>query len=309
MSMRLWHFEWAFGLECYGFPFRSDMNRVSVSKDIKQYVARRSLIFVPTPDVLERALEMMDYNNTASRKTEERQRFEAFGLGPWEYTIMPAHRQWKSFKPSYLPPLYHHTPDGTVVPLDFDSYEYEDLPRFTAMVHPLVVVLFLKMSPPDIHGHPPTIQEGVITHLVKIIANWPCWIHNRFVPPPLFPKRKRNDSDSIPCYCPLCFAEPSESSSITPESEYSSSVHSDILPAHDAPDLYSTNADMVTSWQGQLEDVGVHRLHGGDNLIVEYARESVESPEDVLRRLKEEDGKRWSLATSVIDANRTKRKK
>ena len=48
----------------------------AVSKDIKQYLARRWLIFVPTSDILKKALDMMEFNASPSITCDNRKRFE-----------------------------------------------------------------------------------------------------------------------------------------------------------------------------------------------------------------------------------------
>ncbi|KAK1226174.1 hypothetical protein PQX77_010850 [Marasmius sp. AFHP31] len=253
--------------------------RMLVSKDIKQYLARRSLIFVPTSAVLKKAFDMMDFNDSSARRYEDRKRFEDFGSGPWEYTIMPGRWERKTYKPEYLPHLYHHSPDGTVTPLHFDNCHFNDLPRFTSTVHPLIVILFLKMRLPDIFGVPPSIREHAIMPLIEICGRWPCWLHNRFVPLPTSPKRKHSDNSSAP----------------------------DFDVESNTSDLYFTSEDLVASWQRKLEkDASIHQPPDTDGAVVEYAQETVLSPEDVSRQLKEEDDKRWVLAKPAMSLHRAK---
>ncbi|KAL0060129.1 hypothetical protein AAF712_013101 [Marasmius tenuissimus] len=219
---------------------------------------------------------------------------------------MPGKWERKTYKPKYLPPLHHHSPDGTVTPLHFDNCHFNDLPRFTSTVHPLIVILFLKISSPDIYGAPPSIQENAITPLTEVCGSWPCWIHNRFVPLPTSSNRKRDDSAPIPCYCPLCSAEDSQSSNATLESDSSSALDLDVNLKSNPSDLCTTNDDLVVSWQRRLEKDAIHQLPDADGAVIEYAQETVPSPEDVPRRLKEEDDKRWILAKSTVNSHRAK---
>ncbi|KAF9262702.1 hypothetical protein L218DRAFT_1077659 [Marasmius fiardii PR-910] len=179
------HFEWIFGLDYGDLPFESELNIMPVSKDILEYLEKRTLIFFPTTEVLERAHDMLKYNDSPSHKPGERKRFDDFGEGPWEYIVLPRCWNQKTKKSLSLPPLYNRSFDGDLHLLSFDDFDdYDALPQFTSLVHPLIVILSFRIRCPDNHPTLKNIQEKLIIPVENICRSWPNWEHNRFVPLP-----------------------------------------------------------------------------------------------------------------------------
>ncbi|KAG7088027.1 hypothetical protein E1B28_012064 [Marasmius oreades] len=308
-------FEWIFGLDYCGFPFESELNIISVSKDIRQFLQKGTLVFIPNADVLEKACGVFDYNNTPSREPDERKRFEEFGTGPWEYTIIPGLWNRKTKKSESLPPLYDRSPNGVVVPFSFDDCDYDTLPRFTSAVHPLIVVLSLRMNPPDSH---PTksIQEKLILPLKRITWNWPDWEHNRFVPLPntQFKREYNPGGQKLVCRCMFCsLGKPitenhsNSSGASSPELEDTCTDAADEMEeleeesrTEEYKELSRIANKRIAIWRGPLEGVAyVHDDVEHDGILAQYAQECTDAADKVMLRQEEERAKREILAAEL----------
>ncbi|KAF9262721.1 hypothetical protein L218DRAFT_959871 [Marasmius fiardii PR-910] len=308
ISMFVPNFEWGFGLEYGTFPFTGELNTISVSKDIRRYLEERALVLLPNTDVLEKAYDMLDYNDIPSREPSERKRFEEFGTGPWEYAILPGcwNRDPMYTKP--LPPLFHCSTDGTVIPVHFD--DYDTLPCFTSAIHPLAVILCHRFMLPD--NHPSSkIQEKLIAPVKKVCHTWPQWLHSRFVPLP--DHKFKNPVDNlkarkIACRWSICFREEqSTSDGSTSDLEDTSTNASD----EDVQDVETriveykeicrTTNERISKWRGYLEGVPLFCEDvSRDDMLDQYAQEPAEDAEKVmLRHLREEQRKREALAAGI----------
>ncbi|KAG7088046.1 hypothetical protein E1B28_012080 [Marasmius oreades] len=298
------HFEWIFGLEYDAFPFSSELNIMSVSKDIRQYLERGLLIFVPTADVLERAYEMLIYNNHRPRDPDERKRFEEFGTGPWEYTILPGRWDTKTKKSESLPPLFNRSSDGAFTPFFFDDRDFDTLPRFTSTVHPLIVVLLLRMNVPDNHPSQ-TIQEKLIAPLKKVFRKWPQWEHNRFLPMPNTKfKREYNAGGKIVCRCIYCSKNtPSTSTASSSELEDTCTDDEEVEKEgreEEYKELSRIANERISVWRGCLEGVASnHDDVKHDDILDRYAQECTDAADKVMLRQEEERAKREALAAEM----------
>ncbi|KAG7088042.1 hypothetical protein E1B28_012076 [Marasmius oreades] len=296
------HFEWIFGLEYDAFPYTSELNTMSVSKDIRQYLEEGFLIFIPTADDLERAYEMLIYNNYRPRDPDERKRFEDFGTGPWEYTIIPGRWDTRTKKSEFLPPLFDCSSDGTLVPFSFDDCDYDTLPRFTSAVHPLIVVMFHRMNIPD--NHPSrTIQEKLIEPLKKVFRKWPQWQHNRFLPMPNTKfKREYDVGRKIVCRCIYCSKNtPSTSTASSSELEDTCTDDEEEVEKEgreeDYKELSRIANERISVWRGCLEGVAsIHDDVKHDDILDRYAQECTDAADKVMLRQEEERVKREALA-------------
>ncbi|KAG7088045.1 hypothetical protein E1B28_012079 [Marasmius oreades] len=299
------HFEWIFGLEYDAFPYTSELNIMSVSKDIREYLEEGYLIFIPTADVLERAYEMLIYNNHRPRDPDERKRFEEFGTGPWEYTIIPGRWDRRTKKSEFLPPLFDCSPDGTLVPVSFDDCDYDTFPRFTSAVHPLIVIMLHRMNVPD--NHPSTaIRDKLITPLKKVLFKWPHWEHNRFLPMPNTKfKREYNVGREIACLCTYCL-ENTSSTSTASSSELEDTCTADEEEVEkegreeEYKELSRIAKERISVWRGCLEGVAsIHDDVKHDDMSDRYAQECTDAADKVMLRQEEERAKREALAADM----------
>ncbi|KAK7043924.1 hypothetical protein VNI00_008090 [Paramarasmius palmivorus] len=70
-AMEFARFEWLFGLEHHGFPFESEQNVVTVSKDTSSLIRENVLRLTPMKDVIEKGLDIIQHNRNA-RLSERR---------------------------------------------------------------------------------------------------------------------------------------------------------------------------------------------------------------------------------------------
>ncbi|KAG7088047.1 hypothetical protein E1B28_012081 [Marasmius oreades] len=303
-GLYIYHFEWVFGLEYDGFPYSSELNTMSVSKDIRPYLEKGLLILIPTADVLERAYEMLIYNNKRPREPDERKRFEEFGTGPWEYTIMPGRWDRKT-KKSSLPPLFDCSPDGTLIPFSFDDCDYDTLPRFTSVVHPLIVIMLHRMNIRDDHPSM-TIQEKLIAPLEKVLCKWPEWQHNRFLPMANAKfKREYDVGRKIVCRCLRCLENtPSTTTASSSELEDTYTDDEEEVGKEGREDEYKELSrianERISVWRGCLEGVASnHDDVKHDDILDRYAQECTDAADKVMLRQEEERAKREALAAEM----------
>ncbi|KAJ8078089.1 hypothetical protein PM082_000295 [Marasmius tenuissimus] len=193
--LRLHRFEWAFGMDNESFDVASDINRLTVHRDLIPLIHSSNLAFNPVQGVINKAISMMEHNSRVT--LDERQRFEDFGTGPWEYILFSTKAPG-----SNIPPLYYRSPDGTTTAFHFDLSDPENLPHFTSTIHPLVVLFFRRIHHLFREYVAPSLHDPVVQPVRELTDSWPYWIHNRFLPEVTSPIRKRPDADY--CRCADC---------------------------------------------------------------------------------------------------------
>ncbi|KAL0056585.1 hypothetical protein AAF712_016809 [Marasmius tenuissimus] len=195
--LSLHRFEWAFRMDYRDFNVDSDINMLTVHKDLIPLLRSQNLCLSPLPVVIDKAFSIMEYNKAAS-SVNERQRFEEFGDGPWEYILFPMKGRGCT-----LPPLYHRQPDGTATPLHFDLSNPDKLPHVTTTVHPLVVLFLRELTLIGVERVERSLWDHAVRPVQKLTNWWPLWTHNRFLPKVTSPKRKRPGASEY-CHCPEC---------------------------------------------------------------------------------------------------------
>ncbi|KAG7088026.1 hypothetical protein E1B28_012063 [Marasmius oreades] len=306
VAMYICHFEWIFGLEYGSFPYNSELNTMLVSNDIREYLEEGSLIFIPTAGVMEKAYDMMIYNDNRSREPDERKRFEEFGTGPWEYTILPGRWDRKTKKIRSLPPLFNRSPDGNLTPFPFEDCDYDALPRFTSFVHPLIVIMLNRINMPNNHPASMAIQEKLIAPLKKVLRKWPQWQHNRFLPMPNTKfKREYDAGQKIICHCTFCSKNGSSTSTASsPELADTCTDDAEEVEEESRMEEYKELSrianERIAVWRGCLE--GVVFIHGDvehDGILDRYGQECTDAADKVMLRQEEERAKREKLAAKL----------
>ncbi|KAL0070050.1 hypothetical protein AAF712_002947 [Marasmius tenuissimus] len=300
--MALHRFEWTFGLDNFGFPFNGEENTMTVHKDLIHYYKKRKLAFFPSKSVLGKAVEMMEHNKKVGL-VGDRQRFEDFGTGPWEYTLFSTKGR------GTLPPLFHHLPDGSTTTLSLAVPDYNSLPRFMSMIHPLVVIFsreLYSIAPSRVDQF---LSEHVIGPMEGILLKWPLWTHNRFLPKVTSPKRKRLGT-SVTCRCQDCvqweYSDSSSSSSSSRETRSKASADSessdDSESWHDPYPVEEVTKDdsRVKNWSRQTEKA--FDDHGSDPILVQYSMEASPPVAEILGRLDEAMGLRKERLQLILDA-------
>ncbi|KAK1231907.1 hypothetical protein PQX77_004975 [Marasmius sp. AFHP31] len=295
--MQVHRFEWAFGLDWAGFSVDSATNTVSGHKDLIHYLKQQKIAFTPLPSILNKALSMMEKNKLVS-SVDDRQRFEEFGNGPWEYVLFPIEDGR-----DVLPPLFHRSPDGSITPLHLDTSDPKSLPRFRSMVHPLVVTLHRKLNHIGRDQVDPSILDHVFRPMQKLMIRWPSWTNNRFAPQLTSPKRKR-PSVHAPCPCLDCSkSEHSDHSSFSDGSSSISSGSSDDSESWRDPDPVEeiTKHDpRIESWSRQTEAPSDHAA--SDPVLEQYSLEVSRPTAEVLARLDEAMGLRYERLKLILDS-------
>ncbi|KAJ8078104.1 hypothetical protein PM082_000310 [Marasmius tenuissimus] len=297
--LELHRFEWVFGMNSSSFELDNDMNQLTVHKDLVDYFKRQKLAFSPVQSTLDKVLPMMEHNEAVT-SVHERQRFEDFGSGPWEYVLFPTKEI------DNILSLFYRLPDGTTTPLHFDTSTYESLPRFTSMIHPLIVVFHRDLHALRRNRVQPWLVEPLIRPMQRIVLRWPTWTHNRFLPKPTSPKRKRPGAESC-CRCQDCTKwEYTCSSSSNSGSERSSSHCSDSSDDSESwrdpePTVEVIKDDSrVRDWARQTEKP--FDDHGSDPVLEQYSLEEAPSLDAVLGRLDEAMGLRKERLKLILDA-------
>ncbi|KAL0065385.1 hypothetical protein AAF712_007591 [Marasmius tenuissimus] len=300
--MALHRFEWTFGLDNRGFPFSGEENQMSVHKDLIRHIKREKLAFSPSKSVFQKAFAMMEHNDKM-QSSGDRQRFQDFGTGPWEYVLFST----KGREP--LPPLFRRMPDGSTIPLSLAVSDYDNLPRFISTIHPLVVIFFRKLHLIGSHRVERPLSEHVIEPMRKIFLRWPLWTHNRFLPRLTSPKRKRpGASDS--CGCPDCkrweYSDCSTSSSSSREARSEASAGSessdDSESWRDPEPVKEVAKDdfCVKEWSLQTERSSDN--HPSDPILEQYSMEASPPVAEILGRLDEAMGLRKERLQLILDA-------
>ncbi|KAG7086571.1 hypothetical protein E1B28_002518 [Marasmius oreades] len=248
---------------------------------------------------------MLIYNNNRPREPNERKRFEEFGSGPWEYTILPGRWNLTTKKIWLLPPLFNRSSDGTHIPFSFEDCGYDTLPRFTSFVHPLIVIMLHNINTPD--NHPtPAIQEALVTPLKKVLGKWPQWRHNRFLPMPNTRFKSKYDvGRKIFCLCVHCLKNPPSASAVS-SSKLEDTCTDDAEEAEkecskeEYKELSRIANERIALWRGSLEGVAfIHDDAKHDDILEWYAKECTDAADRVMLRQEEERAKREALATEI----------
>ncbi|KAK1222386.1 hypothetical protein PQX77_014782 [Marasmius sp. AFHP31] len=300
--MDLHRFEWTFGLDNLQLPFRGKENKMTVHKDLIRHFKDQKLAFLPSKSVIGRAVKMMGHNKKA-RLVGDRQRFEEFGTGPWEYVLFATKGTGK------LPPLFHRLPHGSTVPLPLASLDYDNLPRFTSTTHPLVVIFSRKMHFISSSGVDSSLAEHVIEPMEDILLKWPLWTHNRFLPKLTSPKRKRSGAFDC-CACSDCerweYSDCSTSSSNSRETRSEASTASDSSDDseswRDPASVKEVTEDdpRVKEWSLQTEKPSVN--HHSDPILEQYSLEASPPTAEIFGRLDEAMGRRKERLQLILDA-------
>ncbi|KAK1235644.1 hypothetical protein PQX77_001129 [Marasmius sp. AFHP31] len=256
--MALHRFEWTFGLDNLGFPFAGEENEMTMHKDLVRHIKRQKLAFSPSKSVIQRAYAMMEHNRKMV-SAGDRQRFEDFGTGPWEYVLFST----KGREP--LPPLFHRMPNGNTSPLSLAVSDCDSLPRFTSMIHPLVVLFFRKLHSIGSYRVERSLSKHVIEPMETVFLRWPIWTHNHFLPKLTSPKRKRSGASDC-CGCPDC-----KRWEYSDDSTSGSSSHGDTSEASTGSD----SSDDSESWR---DPVSVKEVTEGDSRVKEWSLKTEKPP-------------------------------
>ncbi|KAJ8078254.1 hypothetical protein AAF712_002877 [Marasmius tenuissimus] len=286
-NMQIHRFEWAFGLDWLGLDVESDINTVSIHKDLIHYLKQEKLAFTPSPSILNKALSMMEKNKLVS-SADERQLFEQFGKGPWEYVLFPLEDGREE-----LPALFHRSLDGSITPLHLDTSDPKALPRFTSMIHPLVVILHRKLNDIGRDQVDPSLLDHVFRPMQQLMIRWPSWTHNRFMPQPTSPKRKRPGID-VPC--PYSSSDSECSSSYTSRSSDDSESWRDPEPVKEV----TKHDPRIESWSRQTKTPSDHAA--SDPVLEQYSMEVSRPTAEVLARLDEAMGLRYERLKLILDS-------
>ncbi|KAG7085334.1 hypothetical protein E1B28_002900 [Marasmius oreades] len=294
-SNDLHRFEWIYGLDNRSFPFSGEENTVTVHKDLIYHIKERKLAISPATSLASKALTMMNFNTTV-KSNSDRQRFEDFGSGPWEYVLFVT----KGMKA--LPPLFHRSLDGSTAPLSLDESvsDYNALPRFTSMIHPLVVIFFRLRNPIGSHCVEKSLEPHVIAPITRVFLEWPLWTHNRFLPMLTSPKRKRPGASDT-CGCSDCEEwEYSESSTSGSSSQADSSEDSESWRDPVPVEEVIKDDARVKDWSLQAE--GPSEGDGSDPILEQYSREPSPPVSFTLGRLEEAMGLRLERLQPILEA-------
>ncbi|KAJ8078067.1 hypothetical protein PM082_000273 [Marasmius tenuissimus] len=288
-------FEWAFGLEQGTFDTSSHSNLLTVHKDLVGLFRSQSLVFSPVPSVLERAFSMMEHNKR-THSLNDRQRFEDFGSGVWEYILFSTKGRGRS-----VPPLYRRLPDGTTTPFLFDLSDPEKLPHFTSTIHPLFVLFFRKLTMISIMRVEPSLWEHVGHPVQKMTNRWPLWTHNRFLPQITWPIRKRPAAADY-CRCEECRKWECGSSSGSEEVSTPSDSSDDSEPWRDPNSVkeFAQDDSRVKTWSLQTESSSEECEF--DPVLEQYSLEATRPFEEVLERLGEAMRRRLERLKLIQDA-------
>ncbi|KAL0070073.1 hypothetical protein AAF712_002970 [Marasmius tenuissimus] len=290
----LHRFEWAFGMDRVAFPFNSEENTLKVHKALAPYIKRQKLALAPSPSILEKALEMMEYNNRVEL-VDDRRKFEDFGTGPWEYVLFPTKGR------GTLPPLFRSMPDGKTTSLLLDTSDFNNLPRFKSMVHPIFVIFLRRLHPLGSMHVERCLAGHVIDPVDKVLLEWPLWTHNRFLPVRSSSKRKR--SRAISCDCSDCMEDECSSSSEDAESSNGCSESSDDSESWRDPESVkevTKDDSRVKNWSRQTEKSSEDPE--SDPILEQYSMEASPPVAEILGRLDEAMGLRKERLQLILDA-------
>ncbi|KAK1235636.1 hypothetical protein PQX77_001121 [Marasmius sp. AFHP31] len=290
---------WIFGMDRVAFPFISEENTLKVHKALAPYIKRQKLALAPSPSILGRALEMLKYN-TRVELVDDRQRFEDFGTGPWEYVLFPTKGR------GTLPPLFQRLPDGNTTSFLLDTSDFNNLPRFKSMVHPLFVVFLRWLHPLGSMQVERCLAGHVIDPVDKITIKWPFWTHNRFLPVRSSSKRKR--SRAISCDCTDCLEDDCSSSSEDAESSSGCSESSDDSESWRDPETVkevTKDDSRVKNWSQQTEKSPED--HEPDPVLEQYSLEVSPPTTEILGRLDEAMALRKERLQLILDAAKPNR--
>ncbi|KAJ8078154.1 hypothetical protein PM082_000360 [Marasmius tenuissimus] len=300
--MALHRFEWTFGLNNSGFPFDGEENTMTAHKDLVRHIERQKLAFSPSKSVIEKACAMVEHNRKMTL-VGDRQRFEDFGTGPWEYVLFST----KGREP--LPPLFHRMPNGSTTPLSLTVSDYDSLPRFMSMIHPLVVIFSRKLHSIGSYRVERSLSDHVIEPMEDVFLRWPLWTHNRFLPKLTSPKRKRVGASDY-CGCSDCerweysdHTTSSSSSRQTRSEAASGSESSDDSESWRDPDPVkevTKDDSRVKEWSGQTEKQSDD--HYSDPILEQYSMEASPPVAEILGRLDEAMGLRKERLQLILDA-------
>ncbi|EEB99299.1 hypothetical protein MPER_01046, partial [Moniliophthora perniciosa FA553] len=150
------------------------------------------------------AYDIIKHNGAV--RAEDSTGLQEFGEGPWEYTLFPGKYHEETLEPKLLPALYHHSPDGSVSPVKFDTTEVTKPPRVSLDIHPAISIMFIEDRPPEGFFVPRSLKDNTVIPLLRVVGIWPLWIHNRFIDTRTSSKRKRSESAAsrISCNCQEC---------------------------------------------------------------------------------------------------------
>ncbi|KAK1223865.1 hypothetical protein PQX77_013261 [Marasmius sp. AFHP31] len=249
-------------------------------------------------------------HNKAALSMNERQRFEEFGDGPWEYILFPTKRRGCT-----LPPLYHRLPDGMVTSLHFDLSDPDNLPHIMTTVHPLVVLFLRELTLIGIERVERSLWDHAVRPVQKLTNRWPLWTHNRFLPKVTSPKRKRSGASEY-CRCPECrkweyshcststsssSGSKSEDSPITSDSSDDSESWRDPAPVKEV----IRNDSRVKIWSRQTEKPSEDDK--SDPILEKYSMEASPPVTEILGRLDEAMGLRKERLQLILDATKPTR--
>ncbi|KAK1227400.1 hypothetical protein PQX77_009601 [Marasmius sp. AFHP31] len=277
---------WIFGMDRVAFPFSSEENTLKVHKALAPYIKRQKLALSPSPSILDRAFEMLDHNHGAEL-VDDRQKFEDFGTGPWEYVLFPTKGR------GTLPSLFRRLPDGKTISFPLDTSDFDNLPRFKSMVHPLFVIFLRKLRPLGSMHVEQCLERHVIDPVNKILLEWPFWTHDRFLP---VRSSKRKRSRGISCDCTDCMKDDCSSSSEDTESSDDSESWRDPETVKEV----TKDDSRVKNWSLQTEKSSED--HEPDPVLEQYSLEVSPPIAEIFGRLDEAMALRKERLQPILDA-------
>ncbi|KAL0070043.1 hypothetical protein AAF712_002940 [Marasmius tenuissimus] len=235
---------------------------IEVSSDFRRLVQkpRAAFILVPTKAIVEKAFNLSKFNKSV-KEPDERQRFEVFGSGPWEYILIP----YEDAKKDDLPQLYQLS-GGTTVPINYDPDNFDTLPRLTSSLHPLVALYYLTRMMLFPSRYANSIRQGVVNLFREYEMSLDLRLDCPFAPRLSSPGDE--DEDGETCECSHC------SRPRALDAEYIAEWVLHVLP---------TSQDVLDS-SDIREDDG----------------EMSSRIDEVFSRLEEENRKRLRLAKSIL---------
>ncbi|KAL1713952.1 hypothetical protein EV715DRAFT_295571 [Schizophyllum commune] len=123
------HLEYHWGLRKGELDLASPLNHIQLRADMAERLRRDEWVFIPTPEMLQEMLRIVDLNKTASLH-ERKNCLEELSAEEYEYDVVPLFSK-KRTRPSLYAAL-----DGNVRAI---QAPYRNLPRIRSQAHPFLV--------------------------------------------------------------------------------------------------------------------------------------------------------------------------